>query len=87
MEERQMTRIWFQIAKSEFLASTSRFRGKRKVLLPAVFILGVLWALFVIPSIMSLLIGEFGAAINILLMAAFPGCSEGGNEVHQGKNY
>jgi hypothetical protein len=73
VEERQVTRIWFQIAKSEFLVSTSRFRGKRKIVLPAVYVLGVLWALFVIPSIMSLLIGEFGAEINVLLMAAFPG--------------
>jgi hypothetical protein len=73
VEERQVTRKWFQIAKSEFLVSTSRLRGKRKVVLPAVYILGVLWALFIVPSIMSLLIGEFGAEINVLLMVAFPG--------------
>ena len=67
-----MTRKWFQVARSEFLIGTSRFRGKRKIVFPAAFVLAIVWATYIVPTIMAQLIsGTY--EINLLLMAIFPG--------------
>jgi hypothetical protein len=73
MEERQVTRIWFQIAKSEFLIQTSRFRGRRKIVLPAALIFAVVWAIYIFPTIMLQLIGQASSSTTILLETIFPG--------------
>jgi hypothetical protein len=70
-----MTRKWFQVAKAEFLASTSRFHNKRRIVLVGAFVLAVFWALYLVPTIMSLLLGEIGPALAPFLQSAylFPG--------------
>lgn len=68
-----MTRIWFQIAKSEFLIQTSRFRGKRKIVLPATFVFALVWATYILPSIMLQLIGNVSTPITIPFIGIFPG--------------
>ena len=67
-----MTRIWYQIAKSEFLIQTSRFRGSRKVVLPAAFIFAIVWAIYIFPTIMLQVIGQLSTPTIILLTGIFP---------------
>ena len=55
-----MTRKWFQVSKAEFLASTARFRGKRRLVFVAFYVLGIVWAFYFIPTLMSQLIGGLG---------------------------
>jgi hypothetical protein len=73
MEERQVTRIWYQVAKSEFLIQTSRFRGKRRIVLPAAFIFVIVWAIYILPTIMAQIIGQLSSSVTILLTGIFPG--------------
>jgi hypothetical protein len=70
-----MTRKWFQVAKAEFLTSTSRFRGKRRIVLVGALALGVFWALYIVPTIMSMLLAEVGPLLVPILQSAyiFPG--------------
>ncbi len=67
-----MTQIWFQTAKSEFLIQTSRFRGKRKIVLPAALVFAIAWATYIVPWFMLRLIGN-SPEVNLLLIAIFPG--------------
>ena len=68
-----MTRIWYQIAKSEFLIQTSRFRGKRKAVLPAAFIFAIIWAIYIVPAFMLQLIGSISSPIILVLSTILPG--------------
>ncbi len=68
-----MTRKWFQIAKSEFLIETSRFRGKRRLVLPAAFVFAIAWATYIVPMLMLQLIGTLSSSTELLLMTIFPG--------------
>jgi hypothetical protein len=67
-----VTRKWFQVAKSEFLIQTSRFRGKRKIVLPAALVFAIAWATYIVPWFMLRLIGN-SPEVNLLLIAIFPG--------------
>jgi hypothetical protein len=73
VEERQMTRAWFHIGKAEFLIQTSKFRGKRKIVLPAAFIFTIAWAIYIVPTLMQGLIGQPSSSIVGVLTAIFPG--------------
>ncbi|WXG44313.1 MAG: hypothetical protein WED04_09815 [Promethearchaeati archaeon SRVP18_Atabeyarchaeia-1] len=70
-----MTRKWFQVARAEFLASTSRYRGKRRIVWVGASALGVFWALYIVPTIVSQLLAEIGPLVAPILQSAyfFPG--------------
>ena len=64
---------WYHIAKAEFLVLTSRFRKHRKSASIVVLIICAVWALLIVPIIMSLIIEWFGEGFDLVLILSFPG--------------
>lgn len=64
---------WYHIAKAEFLVLTSRFRKHRKSASIVVLIICTVWALLIVPIIMSLIIEWFGEGFDLVLILSFPG--------------
>ncbi|MHA1962882.1 MAG: hypothetical protein ACW99U_22055, partial [Candidatus Thorarchaeota archaeon] len=67
-----MAKKWLAIAKAELFVQTSRFRRWRIGVGILLLFFGVLWALFIIPAIMSNILAELGPAVEMLFMASFP---------------
>jgi hypothetical protein len=63
---------WFSIAKAEFFVQTSRIRRWRKAASILLFGFGIIWALWIVPTIMPGILASFGPSIEILLQASFP---------------
>lgn len=72
MEGLNLTRKWLVIAKTEFFVQTSKLRKVRKA--AAIFLLcfGIIWALFIVPYIMDIVLNTLGPEIQFLLMFSFP---------------
>lgn len=68
-----MAGTWFYIAKAELLALTSGLRPRRKVFSLIIPILGISWALLIIPYIMSLIFGWLPNEYSITLFVLMPG--------------
>nr|MDO8134204.1 hypothetical protein [Candidatus Njordarchaeum guaymaensis] len=68
-----MTHKWFHIAKAEFLVQTASIRRKRRFALAGLLLLSIVWAVYLVPAIMSALISGLGPEIQLFLMAALPG--------------
>ncbi|MFQ5831604.1 MAG: hypothetical protein ACE5H4_02785 [Candidatus Thorarchaeota archaeon] len=68
-----MKGAWYHIAKAEFLVLTSRFRRRRRIMLLGILVFTLVWALFLVPSIMSYILGWMGTEVNALLMIGLPG--------------
>ncbi|MFX0108462.1 MAG: hypothetical protein ACFE7R_09280 [Candidatus Hodarchaeota archaeon] len=69
-----MVGTWLYIAKAEILALTSGLRPRRKLLSIIIPTIGILWALFIAPNLMSLLLfGWLPSEYPILLMVLMPG--------------
>ena len=64
---------WYHIAKAEFLVLTSRFRKHRKSASIVVLTICAVWALLIVPIIMSLIIEWFGEGFDLILILSFPG--------------
>jgi hypothetical protein len=62
-----LTRVWFSIAKAEMLVRTSRMHPHRKMLYPMILLMGILWAFVGAPRLLSLFLGEYGYAFEVLV--------------------
>ncbi|UCE09148.1 MAG: hypothetical protein JSW61_09205 [Candidatus Thorarchaeota archaeon] len=67
-----LARKWMAIAKAEFMVQTSRLRRWRKGISLLLLLFGVVWALYIIPTIMSNLLAELGTTVELVFMASFP---------------
>ncbi|MDH4215230.1 MAG: hypothetical protein OEV85_15050, partial [Candidatus Thorarchaeota archaeon] len=63
---------WFAIAKAEFLVQTSRLRRWRKVASILILGFGIVWALWIVPTIMSGILASLGPGVEMLLQGTFP---------------
>ena len=68
-----MVGTWWAIAKAEFLVRTVRLHKARKILYPGLIGVSFIFVLFVIPNLVSLLLGEYGAGFDLLLATSLPG--------------
>jgi len=68
-----LVRVWWAIAKTEFLIRTVKLHKSRKILYPMVIGIALAWGLFLIPQIMSLFFANFGGAFEMMLATSFPG--------------
>lgn len=67
-----MARKWLAVAKAELFVQTSRFRRWRKGVSLFFLCFGVLWALFIVPTLMSTILAGLGLTVEMLFMASFP---------------
>lgn len=68
-----MVRIWWAIARAEFLVRTVKLHKSRKILYPSLVGFSFLFVVLVIPSIVSFFLGEYGAGFDLLLATSLPG--------------
>lgn len=68
-----MTRYWWTIAKADYFAQHSKFHRRRMAFFGGLTFIGVVWALFIVPWIISLFIGLLGDRIESLLIGILPG--------------
>ena len=68
-----MVRVWWAIAKAEFLVRTVKLHRSRKILYPAVIGIALAWGLLLIPRILGYFFSRYGAAFEVLLATSFPG--------------
>lgn len=68
-----MTRKWWAIAKAEFLVGTSRYKGKRTGAAVLFFIIGCVWAFYLVPLILSSVFGAIGIDLNAFFAVLLPG--------------
>jgi hypothetical protein len=75
MDVAEMVRKWLIIAKAEFFVLTARFKGRRKLFMSLLFILGMLWAAYIAPLIVNLVMDTLIpiAQIHVILQVMFPG--------------
>jgi hypothetical protein len=64
---------WWAIAKAEFLVRTVRLHKARKILYPGLVGVSFLFVLFIIPNLISLLLGNYGAGFELFLATSLPG--------------
>jgi len=63
---------WLVIAKAEFFVQTSRFRRWRSGVTLILLIFGVVWALFIVPEIVSGILADLDPMIEAVFMGSFP---------------
>jgi hypothetical protein len=63
---------WYAIAKAEFFAQTSRIHKWRKQASVFLLLFGIVWALFIAPTVVSGFLAGFGPGIDLLLIGSFP---------------
>ncbi|MFQ6126093.1 MAG: hypothetical protein ACE5R6_16015 [Candidatus Heimdallarchaeota archaeon] len=68
-----MAPLWWAIAKAEHYAKFSKFHRRRTVFYGIIALVSVVWALFIVPWIISLFIDLLGERIQAFLMVALPG--------------
>ncbi len=68
-----MVRVWWAIAKAEFLVRTAKLHRSRKILYPLVVGIALAFGLFVIPQILGYFFARAGGAFDIMLATSFPG--------------
>ena len=68
-----MVRVWWAIAKAEFLVRTCKLHKSRKILYPIVIGIALAFGLFVVPRILGYFFGRVGGAFEIMLATSFPG--------------
>ncbi|MBN2230050.1 MAG: hypothetical protein JW779_10730 [Candidatus Thorarchaeota archaeon] len=72
MEGLSLTRKWLAIAKTEFLVQTAKLRRVRKAASISLLLIGIIWALVIVPTIMSSILSGLGVQVELLFMAGFP---------------
>ncbi|MFW9966319.1 MAG: hypothetical protein ACFFEA_04130 [Candidatus Thorarchaeota archaeon] len=73
-----MTGNWFHIAKAEFQVQTSGFRPYRTPLVLGTFLLGLTWALFLSPIVMSYVVTDILGIPQLDAAMAMPGLMRAG---------
>jgi len=68
-----VARNWFVVAKAEFQVMTARFRRYRIASTILLYFLGILWALFGAPAMMSGFLDIFSVEVQMIFAIAFPG--------------
>ena len=68
----KLTRKWLAIAKTEFYVQTSKLRRIRKAAVVLLLLFGIIWALFIVPNIMTAVLSELGPDFEMLLIFSFP---------------
>ncbi|MFW9797327.1 MAG: hypothetical protein ACFFE2_09820 [Candidatus Thorarchaeota archaeon] len=68
-----MQKVWYHIAKYEFLVLTSRFRHRRKLVSFALLSIGIVWALFLAPFTFSLINNLTGGDFDLYIINRLPG--------------
>ena len=68
-----MVRVWWAIAKAEFLVRTSKLHRSRKILYPAVIGTALTFGLLIIPRILEYFLARTGSAFEMILATSFPG--------------
>jgi len=68
-----LVRVWWAIAKAEFLVRTVKLHKSRKILYPIVVGIAVAFGLFFIPTILGYFFSRVGGAFEIMLATSFPG--------------
>jgi hypothetical protein len=68
-----LVRVWWAIAKAEFLVRTAKLHKSRKILYPIVIGVALAWGLFVIPNIIGYFISRTGDVFESMLATSFPG--------------
>ncbi|MFW9964414.1 MAG: hypothetical protein ACFFCX_12660 [Candidatus Sifarchaeia archaeon] len=68
-----MARVWWAIAKAEFLVRTAKLHKSRKILFPVVVGIALAFGLVLVPNILGYFIGRVGGAFEIMLATSFPG--------------
>ena len=63
---------WFAIAKAEYYVATSRFRRFRLQATIALAVFGIIWALYIVPAIVSSILQGIGTEVEILLRYSLP---------------
>ena len=67
-----MRRHWYAIAKAEYYVATSRFRRFRFQATFALAVFGIIWALYIVPAIVSSILQSMGTEIEILFRFSLP---------------
>ncbi len=68
-----MVKVWWAIAKAEFLVRTCKLHRSRKILYPVVIGIALAFGLFFIPTILGYFFSRVGGAFEIMLATSFPG--------------
>jgi len=68
-----LARVWWAIAKAEFLVRTAKLHRSRKILFPMVVGIALAFGLILVPNILGYFIGRVGGAFEIMLATSFPG--------------
>ncbi len=68
-----MVRVWWAIAKAEFLVRTVKLHRSRKILYPAVIGIALAFGLILIPTILGYFFSRVGGVFEIMLATSFPG--------------
>jgi hypothetical protein len=67
--------MWLQIAKAEFFVLTARFKGRRKLFVGLLLTLGIVWAAWVAPILVKLVLDVLVPVtpIHLILQVMLPG--------------
>jgi hypothetical protein len=68
-----LVKVWWAIAKAEFLVRTVKLHRSRKILYPAVIGIALAFGLILIPTILGYFISRVGGVFEIMLATSFPG--------------
>jgi hypothetical protein len=72
LEGVELVRKWATIAKAEFYVMTSKFRRLRIPITILIFLFGIYWSLYLVPSIASMILETLDETTELLLMIVFP---------------
>ncbi|MHA2380401.1 MAG: hypothetical protein ACXADS_14095 [Candidatus Thorarchaeota archaeon] len=73
-----MTGNWFHIAKAEFQVQTSGIKSHRKPIVLGLFLLGITWALFIAPLLMTFILTSTLGVPQPVLVMVMPGLMRAG---------
>ncbi|MDF1540190.1 MAG: hypothetical protein P1Q69_14950 [Candidatus Thorarchaeota archaeon] len=68
-----MPRNLLTVAKAEYQVMTAKFRKQRRITTLFLFIVGIFWALFGAPAMMSGFLDIFSVEVQMVFASAFPG--------------
>ncbi|MHA1917140.1 MAG: hypothetical protein ACTSUV_02375 [Candidatus Ranarchaeia archaeon] len=78
MEELVLTNKTLEIAKAEFYIQTSSFRKRRKLYSVGLYLFGLIWALVIVPSIITFLIDSLASILVPIFIVGLPGFMRSG---------
>jgi hypothetical protein len=78
MEVAKVAGNWFHIAKAEFQVQTSSLKSNRTALAMGAFVLGLAWALFIAPLVMSFVVTDVLGISQSTAVVVMPGLMRAG---------